>query len=107
MTIVKFSGNSKAKISITGHAEYSKKGEPDIVCSAVSMLSTTLVQCLTEMEEKGYIENLHKKMKDGEVKVNFTIKSEGYYGVNILLYTIFTGFLLLQNQYPDNVKVIK
>ncbi len=83
------------KISIDGHAEYGPAGN-DIVCASVSILATTLIQELLNNTN-----NIKYKMKSGEVEVvveNTNITRQ-------IVKTIITGFELLQDQYPKNIKI--
>lgn len=108
MTTVKIRLNQdNVRITIKGHAEAKRVNDSDLVCSSISILSTTLVQCLLDATDKGYIEKYDYNTNDGDVSIKFSIVREGLTMINAILYTIFTGFELLQNQYPDNVKIIK
>lgn len=96
MTTVKIETKDTIRIEIIGHANYGPSG-CDIVCAAVSILSTVLIQRLIEVDAKPYYEYL-----SGRVIVEY---KENEKTIEILN-TILCGFRLLTEQYPDNVKII-
>lgn len=89
-------------IDISGHAGYSAGG-PDIVCSACSVLTCTLMQSIKELEDKGAIWELVEAEHSGDVKLSFeATRSE----VHTVVHTIMTGFWLLEHTYPKHVKYV-
>lgn len=90
-------------ITITGHADFNPG--LDIVCSAVSMLTYTLMQCLSDAEDKGCLTECSINTKSGDVYIS--VKPEQFYRklLENTVDTIITGFELLADKYPDNVKL--
>ncbi len=90
-------------ITITGHADFNPG--LDIVCSAVSMLSYTLMQCLKDAEDNGCLTECSINTKSGDVYIS--VKPEQFYRklLENTVDTIITGFELLADKYPDNVKL--
>lgn len=90
-------------ITITGHADFNPG--LDIVCSAVSVLSYTLMQCLKDAEDKGCLTECSINTKSGDVYIS--VKPEQFYRklLENTVDTIITGFELLADKYPDNVKL--
>ncbi len=87
-------------IDISGHAGYNKDG-PDIVCSACSVLTCTLVQCLRDLEHKGAVKDIVLVDHRGDVKLSFgVVKPEAH----AVVHTIMEGFALLDNAYPHYVR---
>ena len=91
------------KINIQGHANYAKHGE-DIVCAAVSFLSQTTLNGLTEVLK---------------ADVNYEINEEGFLSFNInhnehkkntikaLMNTFELGIESLTEDYAKHVKLVK
>lgn len=92
------------RLEMTGHAKYSEKGTPDIVCAAASMLSQTLIQMLEDAQGKGECQVVYE-MREGYVRLQCQTRLP-YYTERI--YTMFdmaqTGFRLLQDSFPEHVK---
>lgn len=103
MTIATFAQTGdKYQISITGHADYSHSG-PDIVCSACSMLACTLLQAILSEESKGTVEDVSMSEVAGDVRLQFTACN--CERIRAVTETIIQGFALLQNEYPQHVKL--
>lgn len=90
-------------ITITGHADFNPG--LDIVCSAVSMLTYTLMQCLKDAEDKGCLTECKMSYQSGDVFIS--VMPEQFYRklLENTVDTIITGFELLADKYPDNVKL--
>ena len=91
-------------ITLRGHAEFAQQGESDIVCAGISMLVCTLSACLEQQEERGVVRLLCRKIEPGDVEFRIEILSRTK-EVRAMLETIRTGFLLLANTYPENVRM--
>lgn len=91
-------------ISITGHAGYSSL-EPDIVCSACSVLACTLMQCVLCEEAAGNLETLSTSEDNGYVGISFTACDHSTVRMQSIVETIATGFAMLAHEYPDNVNL--
>ena len=97
MTTVRIEETQKQiTIHLKGHAEYDGTGR-DIVCASCSVLIQSLVNALCVM-------GIRNKWQqgDGEVKLTFE-KAAGWKGA----YTVaVTGYRMLADSYPKNVKMI-
>lgn len=82
-------------IQIQGHADFTT-GQPDIVCSAVSILTYTLLQSLSDLEIP-----MASHVDDGFVEI-YAPATEQVQGV---LSVIQTGFQLLEINYPKNIQI--
>ena len=87
--------NDRFSMDIDGHAYYAEVGK-DIVCAAVSVLIETLVDRLDDVTD-----SYHVEITDGKIK---RIGASGTEALKVLA-TILTGLELIQNTYPENVKV--
>lgn len=80
-------------VRIEGHAGYATNGDP--VCAACSILQHTLIRSLDDSELILYDDEIPAS----EVRFNATPKKMSVFD------TILTGFRLLEECYPDNVKM--
>lgn len=88
-----------------GHANSTSK-DKDIICACVSMLMYTLAQNIKFLQDAKVAKNVHCIIEDG----NCLVSCEAVEEKETLLCTydtITTGFVLLQANYPDNVKFIE
>ncbi|MEG1563352.1 MAG: ribosomal-processing cysteine protease Prp [Bacteroides sp.] len=105
MTTAIFTQHSKEhSISITGHAGYSNL-DPDIVCSACSVLACTLMQCVLCEEAVGNLKTLNTLEDNGNVNIRFVACDHAAVRMQSIVETIATGFAMLSHEYPDNVKL--
>lgn len=95
--------NGKYVIDIDGHAGYANHGK-DIVCSAISILCYTLLQCLAEEQSQGNIADLHIDQDDGHIHAEVIPFPEAREKVGQSIQTILTGLKLLNYQYPQYVQ---
>lgn len=89
------------QLDIIGHAGYNPGN--DIVCSAVSILATTLVQKMQELEDIDAFSVMECTMESGDVHVYAKVREGRIWRFDILFDTIMTGFALLNNTYPGYV----
>lgn len=90
----------KYHLEATGHAGYSKNGEPDIVCAGVSTLFYTIANYLEFIgaddleanDDNDFVVECRAPFTDEAVHRAFQM-------------TVF-GLSLIEEQYPDNVQVI-
>lgn len=92
------------RIRIFGHANYNPGG-PDIVCSACSTLTCTLLQAVLSMEAAGELHDMSYKVDDGDFYLKTKPNNWSEQKFNIILRTIIDGFALLQQKYPENVVI--
>ena len=108
MTIVKISKDgNRVRAEIAGHAGYSKRGN-DIVCSAASMMASTLAQHVQKMAVSGQIERIGEFIYKPErfyVEFDTGAGSENAAAVDVMLDVIVTGYELLAEMYPDHVQI--
>lgn len=95
---------STLEVSICGHADYNPGG-PDIVCSACSVLTCTLLQCVLAEEETGAYRALHTAQDDGNFFVSAECAAWAFPKIKGIFDVITSGFALLANKYPDFVKL--
>ena len=91
-------------ITLRGHAEFAQQGESDIVFAGISMLVCTLNACITQYETRGFLHPVCLKIEPGDVDIAFYVWNHRD-TVSVMLDTIITGFRLLQEKYPDNVRL--
>lgn len=98
--------NPKGNIlRIDGHADFNPGN--DIVCSAVSVLCYTLAQNYQNYYDRGtLVKKPYFKFESGKAVVSATPKKEFEDVFAVMVNAVLTGFLLLQNQYPENVKLV-
>jgi uncharacterized protein YsxB (DUF464 family) len=98
-----FTENHKlVAFNIKGHAGYAEHGY-DIVCSAVSAISTTIVNGITEVLK---IEAPYE-VKDGFLNLNLRgLAFEDIEKCTILMETMLVGFKSMKVNYGDYIKVI-
>lgn len=81
-----------------GHADYAPRG-PDIVCSSISTLITTLAECLLQ-EDLTTLANVN--LDSGNSSITFK-KCER----SLDIFKLFEyGIILVSKQYPDNVRIV-
>lgn len=100
-----FNNDEKFEIEVIGHSGYAEIGK-DIVCSAVSILSYTLLQVVSEynFQEGDYnMLEVDHKMEAGYfyLKLRYINLTDLKAAVN----TIITGYRLVENTYPQNVSL--
>lgn len=94
-------------VTMRGHSEYAENGK-DIVCAGASTLLYTLVHTLEEFRSemtKPPIFTVNGKNENQ--RVTYTCSPNKAYEPNVQLVflTVATGFRLLAENYPDNVKL--
>lgn len=99
MIEIKYTKNGNTGcIEITGHANYAEHGK-DIVCSAVSTLSQTLIASIEKLEPEA---DITYNMQPGFIKLihgNLSEKSK------TLIDSFFIGVKMVAEQYPDYANV--
>ena len=90
-------------IRIEGHAGYHPG--MDIVCSAVSVLAYTLMQALKEEDERGNMEQYDCRCESGNVHISAAPAETCRKKIDVIVNTVSIGFMLLADQYPENVEL--
>ena len=92
-------------LKMKGHANAGKKGE-DIICASASMLAYTLAQNIKYLENAGVAKDVNIILEDGCALISCSPVDEKE--TLLCVYdTITTGFALLYNNYPNNLKFIE
>lgn len=85
------------EINVQGHANAAPKGE-DVVCAAATILIRTLAKTL----EVAVPDMVKTDVSDGKADITVT----GYDPVAaVAIETVCMGFRLLQEQYPEHIKI--
>ena len=92
-------------LTAKGHAEYSKDGEPDIVCASVSMLAYTLAENILNLPPFLFKKPPKIKLQSGDVEINCFAKDEYYKEILKMFEFTLKGFSLLQYRYSKNVRI--
>ena len=100
--------SNEHKFKMTGHANYAEQGK-DIVCSAASILFYTACETVKMLGEKAFESKPVFYIGDSDEGVTATIEckpKEDYTAVIDTIYqTIFNGYKLLAEGYPNNVQI--
>lgn len=106
---VNYSDTEGFEILVKGHAGYGKaNGLPlgcDIVCSAISTLSCTLIEKIGKLEDMGKIEAMHIKCDPGDVEVRVKAHKKYSGELGSVVDTILTGFHMLSVDFSSFVSL--
>lgn len=94
-TVTWYEGEKEISICIKGHAGY--RAKDDIVCSAISILGQTMISYLAVSDCKS----------DYSIRTGCIWAHAKGDDVKVVLQVIMAGFHLLEDQYPDYVKVVR
>ena len=91
-------------LRVKGHAGSAPAGQ-DLLCAAVTALSYTLAQAVTDAADK--LENEPMiELREGFAKVSSKPLEAYRPGVMVMYQTILSGFQMLSGNYPGQIKVI-
>lgn len=90
-------------LKMSGHADYADKGTPDIVCAAASTLFFTMANSLDNLSSMCKF-NIETKPQ-GLSFIQCQPVSECKKNINMIFYTIASGFMLLAENYPKHIKI--
>lgn len=93
----------KHKLEMTGHAQHDEPGK-DIVCAAASMLFYTLAETVTSYPDKVFMRAPYCDSGNKNIII-CTPKNEWQSCLDVIYQTILNGLLLLEQNYPDNIKI--
>ena len=97
--------NGSIHMTLKGHAGTAPKGE-DLVCSAATMLAYTVAQAVKFLYEQGQLKKKPKiHITDGSATIIATPTEEGYAPVLHTFWVAQCGIHVLQQNYPQNVKL--
>jgi len=109
MLVARFDTNKdvrKFSMTIKGHAGAGEVGH-DLVCASASMLAYTLAYDVQINEEMGILDDVELRLEEGDTEISCHCKTqEAYNYLRRAFVVISNGFLLLQNDYPENVTTI-
>ena len=87
-----------------GHSGYSDRGS-DIVCAGISCLVYTLVNTLLDEESSNRVRLIRKIIRDGYVCLEAECFDFSKERINGIVDACITGFHMLQDNYPDAVRI--
>lgn len=88
----------------SGHADFNKNGEYDIVCAAISILTQGLYFSLIENCDIGEKE-IYSKQKDGFLEIKLDYNKVENIKVQSNFEFMITGLKLLEAQYSDYINL--
>ena len=86
------------RITITGHANYAEHGK-DIVCSAVSALTQTLIESIETLTN----DTIEYSISPGTVDIHYRNLSER---AKLLVDSFFIGVQMIADEYKDYVQIL-
>lgn len=92
-------------IVFSGHAAKINAGEGNILCSAISMLSQTFLQCARDLDNgKTYTHD--EDIEDGYLRVNVIYPTNRRKFIMGQISFLETGIRLLQEAYPKQIHMV-
>ncbi len=109
MTIINAEyANRVWNITVRGHAGYGARhalpAGCDIVCAAVSCLTQTLAQIITDLDRNGYLEWHEIAMDSGDAELSMIVSPGAVQMVEHMMYPIQTGFEMLSSTFSEHVQ---
>ena len=99
-------GDEKLSLRVEGHAGYAEEGE-DIVCASASILSYTVAQFVMEAENQGDLKVPPQlKLEKGDMLILCEPKENILRGMEDMFYFAKMGFVLLEHNYPQYVRLM-
>lgn len=92
-------------IVFSGHAAKINDGEGNILCSAVSMLSQTFLQCARDLDNGKNITH-DEDMEDGYLRVKMVYPANRRKYILGQISFLETGLRLLQDAYPEQIHMV-
>lgn len=100
-----YNNKNELRMCISGHAGYGELNNLpsgcDIVCSAISIISYTVMQRVTDMENEGKTISTEIDYKPGYVSIFVTVQDNFRKELSWTVETIKTAYKLLSDTYPD------
>lgn len=87
-------------LTVKGHAQSAPKGE-DLICAAASILAYTAIASVQDNDDK-FLPSITQH--DGEMRIACDPSSSFITPCRRVLDTIYTGYEILANEYPDYVR---
>lgn len=91
-------------IVIEGHSGLSETGS-DIVCAGISTLAFTLTNSVLDEESHERLKLFRNVIRDGYVCLEFEAFEHAMERISGMVDTVVTGFLMLEEMYPEYVKM--
>lgn len=101
MTEIHFSNKKYTDILVFGHCNAGRINGNDLCCCAVSILVYTLLESLSKLK----LDKYKGKYGGGWCHVKFLSDSHDFNKAYECIKTIFSGFELLEKNYPSSVKI--
>ncbi len=101
-TITKTNTKTGMTVRISGHAGAARKNGYDLCCAAVSMLAYTLMKILSDIRPK----NLVITRAEADVFVSFDFFCLRAFPAFAAVKTVMAGYKLLEEKYPENVRIV-
>lgn len=92
-------------ISIDGHAEYAPVGQ-DTVCAAASVLTFALYRSACNFDTDGALSHFSHSISKGSAQFDIEVKGHSREEVRSAVDTVMEGFLLLEENFPEHVRVM-
>ena len=91
------------RVTVKGHANSGEVGH-DLVCAAVSMLSSTLAVNVAHMYSKRLVHEKVIVQDDGYCEISCKTMGKYKYSVMMIFDSVCMGFDLLSQRNPENVQ---
>lgn len=98
--------NKVINFTATGHAGNIEDIESRLVCSAVSILIQSFIQCGQELASKGLLKSFSAVAASGNTNISISYDEKHKNNYENLERVIVTGLLLLQNSFPDKITLV-
>ncbi len=92
-------------VIIEGHSGFAECGQ-DIVCAAASILAFTLLNCLKDEESDKRLKFIREVTNEGYMCVEVEPFGFSRERITSIVDTCIAGFILLSDEYPENVRII-
>lgn len=104
MTVIRYIQNKNIyKLEVDGHSDFAKSGQ-DIVCSAASAITYSLISALEMQKSAGKIDKLCVNYGVAHINISFICPDDDF--ADTLLCASICGYKLLSENYPSNVKFV-
>ncbi len=92
-------------ISVEGHANFAPVGQ-DTVCAAASVLTFALYRAACNFDTDGALNRFSHSISKGSAQFDLDVKGHSREAVRSAVDTVMEGFLLLEENYPEYVRVM-
>lgn len=104
ITIVEACGQVR-QVTVAGHAGFAEKGE-DIVCAAISILTTTCVNALEAVA--GVVPKVQQEAEGARIAFSLPegLPAHAMHDAQVVIRTALQGFEDLSSEYPEYITII-